>query len=193
MKTTEIITYISIGVILVSLFFIGTELTGFAVTANETGLVNVTIATSAALSFTTSLLDFGSGTVTGGQPGATLSSVGAGSVTGGTWSVESGELVLENIGNVNVTLNLSANKTVADFIDGTSPTFQAIVTEAEAGSCVGTPAYNSLQSINTTVLTACTVFPFDADYDSVNIDFELYIPSDALGAKTVGIVAIGEY
>ena len=103
-------------------------MTGFAVTSNQTGLVNVTISASGALNFTTALLDFGTGAVTGGQSGATINSES--SVTGGTWTPIAGQLVLENIGNINVSLTLSTNKTVDDFIGGTSPTFKAKVADS---------------------------------------------------------------
>ena len=193
MNYTEVLSYISIAVIVVSLFFIGTELTGFAVTDNETGIVNVTIASSAALNFTTDLLDFGSGAVTGGAAGATIDSEGT--VTNGDWAAQNGELVLENIGNVNVTLNISSNKTVDDFIGGSSPTFKAKVSDVsgETGSCTGTQTFSSYSDIGLTPLTACGVFGYADAADSVDIDFELYIPSDSSGAKTVGIIAIGEY
>lgn len=192
MKNLEAISYVSIAIIAVSLFFIGTELTGFA-TVNDTGVVNVTISTSAALNFSTALLDFGSGAVSGGAAGATLTSVGAGSTTDGTWTVQPGQLILENIGNVNVTLNLTSNKTVADFIDGTDPTFKAIVTDNETGSCTGTQTFSSLTDITTSQQTACGVFGFADAADRINVDFEIYIPNNAVGAKTVGIVALGEY
>jgi len=192
MKGLEIISYISITVIAISLFFIGTELTGFA-TVNDTGVVNVTIETSAALNFSTALLDFGSGAVTGGAAGATLTSVGAGSTTDGTWTVQAGQLVLENIGNVNVSLNLTSNKTVADFIGGTSPTFKAVVTDNETGSCNGTQSFSTLADISTTQQIACDILGFADTADTINIDFEIYIPNNALGAKTVGIVATGTY
>ena len=192
MKNLEIISYISIAVIAVSLFFIGTEITGFA-TVNDTGIVNVTIETSAALNFSTELLDFGSGAVTGGAAGATLSSVGAGSTTDGTWVVNAGQLLLENIGNINVSLNLTTNKSVADFIGGTSPTFKAIVSDNETGSCTGTQTFSSLADITTSQQIACDVFGYEDSADLINIDFEIYIPNNAVGAKTVGIVALGEY
>lgn len=192
MKSLEVVTYVSIMVIAISLFFIGIEITGF-VTVSDTGVVNVTIEESAALNFTTDLLDFGSGTVTGGLSGATLSSAGTGSVDGGTWALQPGQLVLENIGNVNVTLNLTTNKLVADFIGGTNPTFKAIVSDNETGSCTGTQTFSSFEDITTSHKTACGVFGFEDTADSINIDFEIYIPNNALGAKTINIVATGEY
>ncbi|MFH1521366.1 MAG: hypothetical protein ABIF18_00235 [archaeon] len=195
LDNAEIVSYVSIAVIVISLFFIGTEITGFAVTENETGLVNVTITTSAALNFTTALLDFGSGYVTTGL-GATLQSNGTGLNTSWSGAKTAEQLVLENIGNVNVSLTLSTNKSVDDFIGGTSPTFKAMTadTSENTGACTGTETFDgSYADIDGTLQTACSNFGYGADYDSIDIDFELYIPSDALGAKTVGIIAIGTY
>jgi len=190
---TEIIGYFAIAVILISLFSIGTKITGFAVTDNETGVVNVTISGSGALNFTTAILDFGAGAVNGGQAGATINSEG--SQGEGTWAAQNGQLVLENIGNVNVSLTLSTNKSVADFIGGTSPTFKAKTTDSASntGACTGTETFSSYATINTTLQTACSVFGYSSALDEIDIDFELYIPNDATGEKTVGIVAIGTY
>ncbi len=191
LDNTEIISYISIAVIIISLFFIGAEITGYAVTENETAIVNVTISTSAALEFTTALLDFGSGYVNAGQAGATINSDGT--VTDGTWAVQNGELVLDNIGNINLSLTLSTNKTVADFIDGLNPTFKAKVsdTAGNTGACTGTQTFSSYAEVNQTLQTACGKLAFGGDFDEIDINFELYIPNDAEGAKTIGIIAIG--
>ena len=72
-NSTTIIGYTAIAAILISLFFIGTEITGYA-TSNAT--VNVTISQSASINFTTAILDFGAGAVNTGQPGATINSIG---------------------------------------------------------------------------------------------------------------------
>jgi hypothetical protein len=188
MNNTETLTYISIAVIAISLFFIGTNLTGFAVTDNETGLVNVTIVTSAALNFSTALFDFGSGTVN--DAGARLWSNGTN--ISGTWNITPGNLVLENVGNTDVSLNLSANKSAQQFI-GAGAEFRALVTENETGSCGSPGSFNTYEEITTTPVVACGNFPSGGAMDSINISFELYIPSDAFGAKTVEIIAIGEY
>mgnify|MGYP000081786081 CR=1 FL=1 len=157
MKSTEAITYASIAVIAISLFFIGAELTGFA-TANSTGLVNVTIESSAEINFTTALLDFGSGTVTPGQI-AVLDSEG----TNTSWSgnATTGELILENIGNTNLTLQLKTDLSPADFIGGTSPTFQAKVANntGNVGACTGTNIftnYSNYNIINNSVINSST-------------------------------------
>jgi hypothetical protein len=193
MKTnlTQIIGYLAIAAILISLFFIGTKITGLVVTANETALVNVTISGAGALNFTTDVLDFGAGAVNVGQLGATINSEG--SQGEGTWAAQNGQLVLENIGNENVSLTLSTNKSVDSFIGGSSPTFKAKVSDKDAGACTGTQTFSSYAEINTTLQTACAVFGYAAALDEINIDFQLYIPNDAAGEKTVKIIAIGTY
>jgi len=192
MKSTEAITYTSIAVIVISLFFIGTELTGFA-TGNGTGLVNVTISTSAEINFTTALLDFGVGAVTPGEI-AILNSEG----TNTSWSgnATTGELVLENIGNTNLTLQLVTDKSPDDFIGGTTPTFQAKVANqsGNTGACTGTNIFSSYANINTTIQSACgTFFGYEAALDEIIIDFSMNISDDAQGAKTVTITAVGTY
>ena len=193
MDKSDVIIYVSIIAIVISLFFIGTGITGYAVTENVSGVVNVTITSAAALNFTTNLLDFGAGAVVGGQSSATLDSEGTN--TSWTGPGTSGELVLENIGNVNVSLTLSTNKTVADFIGGTSPSFKAKTSDAEAGACSGATELfdGSYAEINQTLQIACSNFAYADSLDTINIDFEIVVPSDATGAKTVGIVAIGTY
>jgi len=187
-KSTEIIAYIAIAAILISLFFIGTEITGHA-TSNAT--VNVTISTAASINFTTFLINFGVGTVDVNQPGATINTEN--SVTDGSWTPINYPLVLVNIGNVNIgTLTLQANKTATSFIggDGTE-TFKAKVTNTSGHttSCVAAN-FTSYQHINTTEQLACDTFTYSGN-NSIDIDFELYIPSTAVGSKTVGILATG--
>ena len=185
MKNTETLIYISIAVIAISLFFIGTELTGYV---TDSGIVNVTISTSAALNFTTSLLDFGSGSVVSGT--AILQSNGTGLNTSWTGSKTTGELVLVNIGNVDVTLELEANKTATNFI-GTGASFKAMVTNTtgHTTSCQGAN-FTTFEDITTSAQLTCNPLTFLGN-NSIDIDFELQIPVNAVGAKTVGIIATG--
>ena len=186
-NSTTIIGYTAIAAILISLFFIGTEITGYA-TSNAT--VNVTISQSASINFTTAILDFGAGAVNTGQPGATINSIGN---TGeGTWAQQDGELVLVNIGNVDVTtLTIATNKSADDFIGGDTPTFKAKVTNSSGHttSCVGAD-FEDWNDITMTPQDACDTFTYSGN-NSIDINFQLYIPNDAVGARTVGILAVG--
>ena len=195
-NTTQIIGYFAIAIILISLFFIGAKITGFVTTTdNQTGVVNVTISASGALEFTTALLDFGTGTVIPPAAGATLASDGAGTNTSWTGVKTTGELVLRNSGNTNLEVDLSTNGSVADFIGGSSPTFSAMVTNSSGNStsCVAANFSGSYATIDQTRRIACSTLSYGSNIDSIDINFQLYIPSDATGAKTIGIVAIGTY
>ena len=115
-------------------------------------------------------------------------------MTGGTGWTTSGALILENIGNENVQLNLSSNKSADDFIGGTNPLFQAKVTDESEESCdQAGGVFENYNNITTAPQVACTNFTSVDTNDTIEIEFQLYIPSDASGTKTVEIIAIGYY
>lgn len=196
MKTLEVITYTSIIAIVVSLFFIGTELTGFTF-ANDTGVVNVTIGTSGAISFTSAFLDFGTGTVSPTQV-AVIDSEGGNYGAYWTGGGTTGELVLENIGNVNLTLQLQTDKNASDFIGGSAnQAFEAKVADgpSDTGACTGTNVFGSgYFTINETLQDVCgTAFRYENNTDEIIIDFNMTIPDDATGTRTIQIKAVGTY
>lgn len=196
MSKDDMISYLAVLIIVVSLASIGMRLTGYA-NVTDTGKVNVTIDTSAALNFTVDYLDFGNGTVDGGYPGAYLYTNGTSTIHG-NWIPISDNLTLENIGNTNLTLWIYANGDANSFLGGTNPEFKYAVTEDEAGSCngavnraVGQGAY---YDINTSNFTICTQFPFDNSKDELALDFMLYIPDDSyIGERLATIVAVGQF
>jgi hypothetical protein len=193
MKPEEAISYASIAVIAVSLFFIGTGLTGYATFANATAQVNVTISSSGGIEFTEDFLNFGTGAVDAGET-AIIDSEG----TTVNWSggAVNGQLHLENIGNANVTLQLYTDKMPADFI-GPLATFEAKVADAagESGSCVGPNTFTAYAPINTTYQTACgTYFGWYPSADNITIEFNMTIPSSVTAeVKTIQIEAVGTY
>lgn len=187
MKPEDTISYVAIAVIAVSLFFIGTELTGNALV--DTGLVNVTIDTSASIVFETALIDFGNGTVTPGQT-AIISSDGTDTAWSGSTSGMSG-LILENNGNTNVSFTLMSNKSAVDFLGGTAPQFELLVSDNESGSCGSTANFTSYEAatVDPTERLACGNLGYQETQDSVEIDARLTFNDDAGGAKTVGVTA----
>lgn len=186
-NTLQITTYVSIAVIAISLFFIGTELTGNAL--SDTGIVNVTIDSSASIIFQSSLLNFGNGTITPGETAIVNSSGGKNAYWTGTAPTTG--LILENNGNINVSFTLMANKTAAQFIGGTNPQLELMVSNNESGSCSSITNYTTYAAATTdpTQTLACENFSFEEGHDSVIIDAQLTMSSDATGAKTVGITA----
>ena len=189
MNTTETISYISIAVIAVSLFFIGTELTGFATTPE--GDVNVTIEEAASIDFTTDLLNLGTGSVVGPATFALVDSSGTANADWSGADVGSEELVLENNGNVNVSFTLLSDKDADTFIGGTTPYFRLLVTNAT--SCTGLTNFTDLDNANSEVLEteklACSNFGYLPGQDTVTIDARVKIGNDATGANTAAITA----
>jgi len=179
------IAHLSVLVIVVSLAMIGVELTGHA---TDTGTVNITIVSSAAINFTVDNINFGTGTVTSGQTSATLDSEG--NVTNGNWSAVSQGFELVNIGNINVTLNISSDKNAANFIGGSSPQFNYKITNhaAETGSCTGNGA-SSYTALTGSLQPGCTTFGYLDANDHIDLDIQLVVPYDASGTKGAVITA----
>jgi len=184
----DFVSYLAIAVIFISLASIGVQLTG---RVTDTAIVNVTVASSALINFTTDYLDWGSGTVTSGSSGAWLNTTGAGSVGGGSWTPNAAQLVLENIGNVNVTLNISSNRAADAYLGGTSPLFQYKISEVETDACVNASAA-SFTSFTTTPTQICERLQYYDSKDAINVDILLYVPSDSLtGSLNNTITATG--
>lgn len=184
----QLIGYVAIAVIIFSLINIGMSLTGRVA---DTGVVNVTIETSAAINFTTEFIDFGSGQVDAGQSSATVDTISVS--TNGNWTSPADNFVIENIGNVNVSLNLSFGKTANQFLGGTSPSYKYNFTNVSDASCVGgTSSGNTWNTVNTasTGDLLCSVFEFIDTRDDIKIEIQLIIPSDSLtGEQTDTLTA----
>jgi len=112
------------------------KITGFGTT--EYGRVNVSILTLASINLTEASVDFGVGYVTTGYTATELNT--SNGTKPASWT-ESGntffpkDLQIENIGTVDVFVNVSSDKDSATMIGGTSPTFRFAPYDAEAGSC----------------------------------------------------------
>ena len=164
------------------------------ITGYQTGEANLTIATQAEINFTTRAISWGSGKVNSGSTSASLTTFGSNNVTGGNWTLTtSGGLRIVNIGNVNVTLNLTVAKTPDSFIGGTSPIYRWNLTAVEANSCINitggtgvSPRMNSFFNASPAAVDNlfCDRFRFEAGNDEVRLDFNLTIPEDAVtGAR----------
>lgn len=189
----QLVGYLAILVIIISLASFGMVLTG-----NATGIVNITVETSASINFTTFVINWGSGVVAPAQSNATLdTSAGVNNVTNGNWTGNTQGLILENIGNVNVSINLTAGKNATEFIGGTTPLFQYNATNNETGSCLnstgGTGALSLGTYANITSLPSviCGRLRYVQGSDAIRIDLKLVVPSDSFtGILNNSIIAI---
>ena len=177
-----IASLIAAGFTYFSIASLVTKVSGFA-----TGEANLTIESLASINFTTNSIDWGSGQVDSGAPSAQLTTLETGNVTNGNWTLAtSGGLRIENIGNVNVSLNLSVGKSPSAFLGGTSPGYEWNVSNIETGSCLnstgGTGNLNlgTWSSTSTTSTNFCGILQFVTASDSVRIDLNLTVPSDSL-------------
>lgn len=162
--------------------------------ATSTGEANLTVETLANVNFTTRAISWGSGRVGQGSSAAALTTFETNNVTGGNWTLTTvGGLRLENIGNVNVSLNLSVGKNASEFIGGVNPAYEWNLTNAEANSClnnsgvaggIGGLRLNNFYQANTTTYQqngglGCSVFRFESGNDLLRLDFNLTIPENS--------------
>jgi hypothetical protein len=174
-----VVSVVAAGVTYFSVSNYATKLSGLVVAT-----ANLTVESAANINFTTDIINWGSGRHYTSSP-AYLDTK-AGTAVGGNWSNVSTPLTLENIGNVNVTLNLSVGKTAATFIGGSNPSYKWNVSNSEASSCVnssGGVTQNHTLGVyynpNTTTAMWCQVFGFADAADTIRIHFNLTVPADA--------------
>ncbi|MBT3642754.1 hypothetical protein HN604_02215 [archaeon] len=183
----DYITYLLVLVIIISLGFIGINFTGYV---TDTAFLNVTVTSTANINFTSANITFESGIVTGGKSFAYLDTEG--NIVDGSWGVVSSGFVLENIGNVNVTLNITSSNDADGFIGGSSPAYRYKISDVETSSCTGGGASSYIPLNETGPVLACAIFSYHNTYDSINLDINLTIPNDAtLGELNSTIIAIG--
>jgi hypothetical protein len=176
-------------------FFSVNNFTNNVVGLVTTGSINLSVETGASFNFTTSTLDWGSGRVDAGKNSASLTSYNSPAgknVSGGNWTLlTAGGLRIQNTGNVNVTLNISAGKTAAQFIGGTGPVYRWNLTAVEAGACLNTtggstsdggPKMNlsEYNDATTSNWIFCEVFQYVSGSNEVRIDINLTVPSDSI-------------
>jgi len=182
--------YLAAIVIIISLVSFGIQLTG---KATDDAVVNITILQTVSINFTIDNIDFGSGSVNLGSDSATIDTLG--NVVDGNWTPVTQGFQVENIGSINLTLNLKSGKNAATFLGGTGPGYQYKITDNEAGSCIQADVpLDTWKEVNTTGDgdLICNPFGFLEDANSVNINLRLIIPSDArIGSQLDTFTATG--
>src|SRR3989344_4033160 len=105
----KVFLVLAVAVVVISLFSVG--LLYFSIgnlvnvlSGRATGEANLTVETAATINFTRNALNWQSGRVNSGQTLAYLDTA-AGTVVIGNWTAVTQGLRIENIGNLNVTLN----------------------------------------------------------------------------------------
>jgi len=180
------VSVMAAGVTYFSIANLTTKISGLA---SSTGEANLTVVSSANINFTTASINWGTGEVSTGSDYAILNTA-AGTVTGGNWTAVNGGFIVENIGNVNITLDLQAGKTAAQFLGGTSPGYMWNVSSSESGSCVNmtylepyvgnVSGFGVFADTSTSVTRICDFFDFIDSRDTIEIDLNLSVPVNSL-------------
>ncbi len=164
------------------------KLTGFATSG---GWINLTVNENVAINFTFPMVNWSSGKVNDGETNAELdtSNQSAGNITRGSWKSNVAGLVIQNIGNKNVTIALKASNDNGTFIGGTAangPLYRWRVRTNESISCLfnSTAANNNTwKDVNTSGTSGtlfCDYFYYEDSRDEIRIDFFVRVPSDSI-------------
>ena len=162
-----------------------------------TGILNFSITESTSVSVTRSI-EFGSGFINESTTSYVVlesnnSNYGADNGNGSwSWSAKGLQyFLLENDGNTNVTINVSANVSAASLIGGgagalSDPILQYAITFELGDACNGTytAQYTWTTLTNNVNSTACSLFYYNATSDKLNVSIRLCVPEDAyLGGR----------
>ena len=191
-----IVSMVAAGFTYLSVSSLVTRISGYA---TSTGQANITVESHALANFTTNYVSWGSGRVSVGQTFAVLNTMETNNVTNGNWTLNTNGFRIENNGNVNVSIDLLAGKSAAQFIGGTNPGYQWNVSNVEAMSCLNSTGGNMSSSGFGTWATVNNTNPgtrmcdrlfFSDSNDLIRIDLNLSIPYDSSqGALTDTLTA----
>ena len=178
-----------------------------------TGTANVTIGSSTDIILLRSVTNFGSGALGGAIRVLTTQqdnwdtfrdgTEGNGTAAGEVWGTCDGSdslcafpFVVQNAGNVNVSINLSAAQAATDWIGtGGLANFKGKNNETAAcGINFGAIGEGSWTALTTAETVVCNSLDFsNSGSDEIRVHFNITAPSDAIGSKgvmiTVGAVA----
>jgi hypothetical protein len=199
------VTYNNLGLERQSLF------SGWA-TASDNATVNLTVIQAVVINFTTDNINFGGGRHDVGATNATLVTIPRLNNTGGNWTNVTSGFILENIGNVNVSLYLLTSKSAATFLGGTNPQYQYNVTPVNHTtgaaissygiSCMNFTTLSTWFDVNSTFVSAtrggegnyiCKNFSYIDTNDVLRIDLKLVVPSDSFTGALGDIMTASAY
>ncbi|MCH7850627.1 MAG: hypothetical protein IH845_03225 [Nanoarchaeota archaeon] len=146
--------------------------------AVDSGFVNLSISSLVLLNFTDDTINFGSGSVNLGQVSATIDTLG--SVINGNWSATTTRFLITNLGNENLTINVSSGKTASSFIGGSSPGYRYNVSDGGKDICSPPSGFSldTFYEVNASPDSqrVCDVFE---SLQNITIDLSLIIPNNS--------------
>lgn len=192
MKRNDFLFVFAVIVVCLALLNIAITINKMNITghATGTGTANLTVGNWTAVNFTTSIVNWGSGVVQSGALNATLNTLGH--VENGNWTNVTSGLILENIGNVNVTIDIKTGKSAASFLGGTNPQYLLNFSNNKTGSCINNTgaALGIWTAVNTSDpgTRVCNNFTFYNNSDAMRIDIKIAVPYDSLTGALSDII-----
>jgi len=175
---------------------------GFA--SSTIGTATVNVSTDLSIYLVDSNITFGNGAVDSGSQYGILDSTGA-AVTNCSWNPTNDPFVIQNDGNVNVNITITASTAAGTWFGGT-PASAAMwynYSNNEAGSCLldsGNPYVNATNStwrilpVTSNINYTCQKLNYSEPSDEMRIDLKLQVPQDApQGLKTNAITFTASY
>jgi len=178
---------------LISVFYSVAVFSG--ITGQVTGEANLTIAAVTSINISNGSIEWGEGIVTEGSSAVFNTSFGT--VGGGNWTTVKTGMLIQNSGNVNVTIDLATSKgNASSFIGATAGAlYEWNISNYEVRSCISWSVdgiANNFTTVNGTTAgteafktRVCNVFGYIAAADVLELDFSVVIPETApTGIKT---------
>jgi hypothetical protein len=194
MNVIAVLSFISIIVILINIVGIFIKISDFEkeMTGKASGYVNISVSSIVTINLTRDSMNWGSGRVDSGSTNATLYTRGNNnaSVSNGNWSEDNAKaFVVENTGNVNVSLSLQNVNNAKDLfasVSNSNQEYKLNISNKEAGSCSG-DLVNIWTNVNKTSggTRYCSQFSPLGNKDEVFIDVWLKVPYDASNIGTL--------
>lgn len=154
------------------------RITGFATT--QTATVNVTIQATASMAISPTLIEFGSGTLSGGANGTAINTSGAGTNFGG-FSKPS-PINVTNDGNVDLNITINGSLPSTWLSSGSTYEWQGAA-GVEAGSCPSTNLTTTRTAFANALTRVCANLTYSDAADTISIHIFLNL-SSSLPAAT---------
>lgn len=185
-----VIALLNFSVIYLKISSLNKEITGFA-----SGYVNITVQSKLAINLTNATILWGPGSINSGEVNATLftKSSAAGSVSRGNWSGNNASgILIENIGNINTTLEFKAGLNAAQMFGnvGQQEYKFNVSTKSGEGTCRNNTALNTWVDVNTsgTIGTLyCSQFGYESAMDEVWLNVLLTVPYNTTNISSGGV------
>jgi hypothetical protein len=192
-ETIIIIFTISIVTILLILFFNHDFLislknfTGKIISSNAS--INLTIEPIILINFSIDNINWGSGSVDATATSANLDTFG--NVTNGSWNPVSSGFVIDNIGNVNISLSFSSLNNAESFIGGDNPSYQYQISNVGESACIP-PALFQLDTFYEfpDAGTDTLICDYFLPGESINFDLNLTIPYNSNAGTLSDIISV---